>query len=104
MRIFVLNFLIFQQYVTCVPVEGKHRNRFDIYCTLLDLVAAQEKIRKTRLMYKSNLSHTNTSSCLKKLTECDLLEFDEHDKSYKVTSKGLRFLELYKEMIKNLQS
>jgi predicted transcriptional regulator len=98
-----LNFLIIPLSAIPVPTQGGYRSRIDIYCTLLDLTATQEKIRKTKLMYASRLSHTNTTSCLEELTKSNLLEFDNHEKTYKISPKGQRFLELYKEMIKTLQ-
>jgi predicted transcriptional regulator len=72
----------------------KHRNRIEICASILN-IAASESPGVTKLMNTTYLSYSHLSSYLKILTEHRLLEYDNQDKSFKVSMKGRKFLELY---------
>ncbi len=55
-------------------------------------------IRLTRIMYNSFLSYAMVTYYLKLLTENGSLEYYKPNKSYKITDRGLRFLDLHKKM------
>jgi predicted transcriptional regulator len=68
--------------------------------------AAEDKTRGiaiTRLMYLSMLSYSQMSDHLQVLLKEGLLEYDDVEKVYKVTSQGLQFLELYAKMTEMLK-
>jgi predicted transcriptional regulator len=68
--------------------------------------AAEDKTRGiaiTRLMYVSMLSYCQMSVHLQVLLKKGLLEYDDVEKVYKVTSQGLQFLELYTKMAELLE-
>ena len=76
----------------------------EIYATLLESVAAEHKgIAVTRLMYSSRLSHYQLTSHLRVLLNHSLLEYDEQEKVYKITTRGLQFIELYTKMAEMLK-
>jgi predicted transcriptional regulator len=76
----------------------KYRSRTDVIASILNSAKAEEGTLMTRIMYSSFLSFTQVKRFLKLLTENDLLEYDEINKVYKTTGKGLRFLVLYEKM------
>jgi predicted transcriptional regulator len=68
--------------------------------------AAEDKtkgIAITRLMYVSMLSYRQMSIHLQVLLKEGLLEYDDVEEVYKVTSQGLQFLELYTKMAEMLE-
>lgn len=81
------------------------RSRHEIFASILKSAARNtEGTRITRIMYESLLSYTMISRNLKELVEAGLLENEPEITSYKITDKGLRFLELVenmKDMIKD---
>jgi len=76
----------------------KYRSRTDVIASILNSATGEEGTLMTRIMYSSFLSFTQVKRFLKLLTENDLLEYDEINKVYKTTGKGLRFLVLYEKM------
>lgn len=82
----------------------RYRNRAEIYASLLQGAAAEKTkgITITRLMYASMLSYRQMSVHLQVLLKERLLEYDDL-KVYKVTSRGLQFLELYTKMAEMLE-
>jgi predicted transcriptional regulator len=55
------------------------------------------------LMYASMLSYRQMSVHLQVLLKERLLEYDDLEKVYKITSRGLQFLELYTKMAEILE-
>lgn len=70
----------------------------DIYYDILS--AARQSVRKTHIMYRSNLSYKQLDTYLSTLMECELMEegFEDGGKVYNVTSKGLDFIELFENL------
>jgi predicted transcriptional regulator len=82
----------------------KQRSKQEIYATLLESVAAEHRgIAVTRLMYSSRLSHHQLTHHLQVLLKHGLLEYNEQEKVYKITTRGLKFLELYTKMAEMLK-
>ena len=70
------------------------------------LSAAQEDIKKTRLMYKANMTHTQFTKYLDALLEKDILgEKDAYPtgKNYYVTDKGKELHELLDVVLTSLK-
>jgi predicted transcriptional regulator len=56
------------------------------------------------LMYASMLSYRRMNFHLQVLLKDRLLEFHEQEKVYKITMKGLQFIELYTKMTEMLEA
>ena len=79
------------------------RKRSDIDVMASVLKEAHEGARKTRIMYRCNLSHTQLQVYLKLLLGMGfLVSHSEKDSSelgfFKTTAKGLKFLDAYRTL------
>ena len=84
------------------------RKRSDIDIMANILSAAKKGAKKTRIMYKCNLSYGQLQVYLQVLCEMGLLasqpkEADEKPNYFKTESKGFRFLEAYR-VLKSLMT
>lgn len=70
----------------------------DIYFDILS--AARQSVRKTHIMYRSNLSYKQLDLYLNNLVEHRLIEegLEDGAKVYNVTSRGLNFIELFENI------
>ena len=75
----------------------KNRKRLEIVRDLLS--AASEKSRKTRIMYRANLSYQLLEKYLESLLESSLIECVD-DSFYVITWRGKEFLQLYDDYLK----
>jgi predicted transcriptional regulator len=83
-----------------------YRYRNEIVASILQSVINARKddgIRTTRIMYNSFLSYCMVTHYLKLLTENGSLEYDEPNKTYRITEAGLRVLELHNKIIEMLK-
>lgn len=77
----------------------KNRSRQDLFASILTSAAKHpDGIIYTRIMYESFLSYTQLSKILKDVLMAGMLVNEPDITSYKITDKGLRFLELVKNM------
>jgi predicted transcriptional regulator len=74
----------------------KNRGRIEIIAQIL--VAANGRSSITRIMYKAFLSHTQVKEYVKTLIDNGFLRYDLTSQTYKITKKGMRFLQLYNQM------
>jgi len=83
-------------------VENKRRDRLHIIAEILTIT--KEGSLKTQIMYKANLSFAQLNEYLNFLTKIELLcTLKENSKSiYKITDKGQKYLEKYKDISKIL--
>ncbi len=74
---------------------NRHRNEI-VASILQSVINAKEKdgIRTTKIMYNSFLSYATLINYLKLLTGNGSLEYYGPNKTYRITVRGLRFLEL----------
>jgi predicted transcriptional regulator len=81
-------------------VKSARRDKFFIIAEILEI--GKEKVLKTQIMYKANLSFTQLNNYLKFLLENDLLSRNESEgkETYLITEKGLDFLQKYYELTK----
>jgi predicted transcriptional regulator len=79
-------------YLKKGKVLNKNRDRLDIVNEVLTI--AQIKMRKTRIMYRANLSYVQAEKYLAVLLGSGLLAHDG-DYSYLITERGKEFLQLY---------
>jgi predicted transcriptional regulator len=81
--------------------KPSYRSRTEIFASILQTARIEKtEVGLTRLMYNSLLSYNQANRYVGVLKENGLLNYDSN-KKYTITSKGLRFLELY-EKIDNL--
>jgi predicted transcriptional regulator len=74
----------------------KYRSRTDITSQILE--AANGGATKTKVMYKAFLSYAQLKEYLTVLIENELLEYNQTEKIYKTTSKGLKFMKIYNQI------
>ena len=72
----------------------RRRSDVDIIANILD--EARKGARKTRLMYRGNMSHRQLKVYLKLLLGLELLAL--HSNLYKTTVKGFKFLDAYRTL------
>ena len=74
----------------------KNRSRTEIVYQILEIVRrAGNGAGKTKIMYSALLSSAQLKEYLNVLTESDLLRYDSAMRMFKITGKGVRFLEIY---------
>ncbi len=77
----------------------KKREKLEIIHDILDVIRKKEdKIRRTHILYKSNLSHQMLNEYLNDLLSKNLIvELNEKNKpkTYKLTQKGYNYLKDY---------
>jgi len=78
----------------------RKRSDIDIMANILN--AANKNTKKTRIMYRCNLSHSQLQVYLKTLRQMGLLTTHSKEGAklnyFKTTSKGLKFLETYRAL------
>jgi predicted transcriptional regulator len=77
--------------------DMKHRSRNNIIRDILD-AASDGGVTRTKIMYKAYLSFGQLKEYLSVLTDNDLLSYDTHTQTFKITEKGLRLLDAYNQM------
>ena len=73
----------------------RHRSGIDIMGEILDAANERDGVGKSRIMYKAFLSYAQLKEYLPALTESRLLRYDIDTQTFKITQKGLRFLNTY---------
>lgn len=84
--------------IDCVFIRAlkmKYRSRTDIFASILQSANNPKGVGITTIMYKSFLSHYQLKKYLSIMLENDLIKLEEQDHLYKITEKGLRFLQLF---------
>jgi len=65
----------------------------DIVAIILE--SATGKVGKTKMMYNAFLSYNQLREYLVALQESGLLEYEQGTRIYKITDKGMHFLQIY---------
>ena len=76
----------------------RQRSRNNIVASILRLVTEKSGLGITNIMYGSYLSYQQVSRYLQLIKESGLLDYDEKNGLYRITEKGLQYLELYHKM------
>jgi predicted transcriptional regulator len=87
-----------------VNSTARRRDKLFIIAEILEI--AKEGTLKTQIMYRANLSFTQLNDYLSLMLKINLLKkSDENDKEiYRATSKGMDFLERYREISELLKT
>jgi len=80
-------------------LEAKYRKRTEIIASVLE-AAKGIGISKTRIMFTAYLSYKQLKEYLNELLDKELLVCDLHTRTYNITPKRSKFLELYAELEK----
>jgi predicted transcriptional regulator len=82
------------------PIEDTRKRRDRLYIMAEILEIALTGVLKTQVMYKANLSFAQLNEYLRLLLDLKLLELskDNGKNVYKTTSKGVRYLESYRNI------
>ena len=84
-------------------MPSKYRSRTDVIARILQAANDHgEDISKTRLVYSTFLSFTQLKEYLAILIQNGLLEYWEGTQTYRITEKGLKFLNVYEQMREEL--
>jgi len=75
----------------------KYRSRTDIVGSILK-AANGGRANKTKIMYKAFLSFEQLKEYLIVLQEKGLIEYEERQKTYRTTTKGMRLLQIVNHM------
>lgn len=62
------------------------------------LQATRSGATKTKIMYKAYLSYTQVKEYIAFLLENNLIKYEEGSQIYRITEKGLHFLQVYGEI------
>jgi len=74
----------------------KYRSRTEIVEMILQ--ATRSGATKTKIMYKAYLSYTQVKEYLSFMLENDLIKYEEGTQLYRISEKGLHFLQVYNEI------
>lgn len=77
----------------------ENRSRDEIIGSILEYAANKEGVTKSRIMYNSFLSYLQLNEYTDHLIKNELLDYSKGSKRFKITEKGLKYLELYSEII-----
>jgi len=86
---------------------SKRRSRMEIVYSVLKVIGEDGRgARKTRILYKSNLSHPLLSKYLDFVTEYGLVRSEKSNEKpvYHLADKGREFIRTYEQMRKTLES
>lgn len=76
----------------------KYRGRSEIIAVILETANDSSGVNKTRIMYKAVLSYTQLREYLSLIIENGLLEYLEGEHTYRITEKGIHFLQIYNKI------
>ena len=72
----------------------KYRDRNEITAQILES-ANGNRVRLTKIMFDGYLSHTVTKEYLVLLIEQGLIEYQDGERTFKTTEKGIKFLRIH---------
>ncbi len=75
-----------------------YRTRIEIIIQILE-AANGVKATKYNIMYKAYLSFNQSKKYVSMLTEKGLLGYDSDSQTFRITEKGLRFIETYNLLV-----
>jgi predicted transcriptional regulator len=74
----------------------ERRSRLEIAAEILEI--CRKPVTKTKIMYKTNTSHTGLLDLLPWLKETELLKTSTDGKKFEITEKGQKFLKSFAEI------
>jgi predicted transcriptional regulator len=79
---------------------GRYRSKVQLIGQILEVVSksGRQGIAKTRIMYRAVLGYEQLEQLLVLLIENDLLYYDKEMLKFKITEKGILFLQAYNQL------
>jgi predicted transcriptional regulator len=82
--------------MNCAYLSMKYRTRAEIVSQMLQAAKEDTKgVNKTKIMYCASLSFTQSKGYLELILDRGLLEYDKSRNLYRLTQKGIEYLELF---------
>ena len=76
----------------------EHRSKAEIISQILEVAKLDlNGIGKTKIMYFTNLSFAQSKEYLQLVLDRELLEYDKAGKRYRLTQKGVEYLEMFRK-------
>jgi predicted transcriptional regulator len=75
----------------------KHRTEEEIAALILQAIRNADRTTQTIIMYKAYLTFAQLKRFLVRLLEKGLVDYQEEERLYTITDKGMRFLEVYNQ-------
>jgi predicted transcriptional regulator len=75
----------------------KHRSKLEIIAEILETANSSKSIQ-AKIMHRVYLSYPQLKEYLALLLENGLIEYRQTDRIYRTTSRGMRFLEIYRQL------
>ena len=72
----------------------RNRSRIEIIAQILQAVNGSGGITQTQIMYKALLGYAQMKQYLLRLAENALLQYDDTTRTFNITEKGIRFLNI----------
>ena len=82
---------------------GGYRSKLEILADMLRVVA-HARAKKTQIMYQANLSYGLLTKYLAQAVGAYLIQFENKERRYALTSKGQRFLQAYAQYTRSSKS
>ena len=76
----------------------KHRSKIEIIADMLQCVVNDSTLSSSRLMFKAFLTYKQTKEYLPFLLHTELIKYDDKECTFRITNKGLQFLEMYNRL------
>ena len=77
-----------------IDIDMKYRDRNEIAAQILES-ANGNNVRLSKIMYDGYLSHTVTKEYLGLLIEKGLIEYQDGERTFKTTEKGMNYLRIH---------
>ena len=74
-----------------------YRNRAEITAQILE-TAAMGEVTKSKIMFRGYLSYAQVKEYLEVLLANGLIDYDESSQKFKTNEKGVRFLQVYRQL------
>jgi predicted transcriptional regulator len=84
-------------YAICLVIAMQYRDKNEIIAQILES-ANGNRIRLTKIMYDVYLSHAMTRDYLVLLIKKGLIEYQDGERTFKTTEKGLNFLRIHNSL------
>src|ERR687892_2882544 len=91
----------FDNRIKVTPRQLRHRSRTEVISSVLEATNGN-KLRVTEIQFKAYLSYNILKEYLIDLLRCDLIEYIEGERTFKITPKGMQALQTYNKMVEML--
>ncbi|HYA82328.1 MAG TPA: winged helix-turn-helix domain-containing protein [Candidatus Bathyarchaeia archaeon] len=76
----------------------KYRSRTEIIALILEAANHREGVLKIKIMYSASITSKQLYDYLPFLMKNDLLEYGQKGRTYRITRRGIHFLQVYNQL------